>query len=36
VTYEAANRPSWIGVPLAGLVRLAGRLSEKELGARHV
>ncbi len=34
ISYEAANRPSWIGVPLAGLVRLAGRLSEKERGGR--
>jgi maltose alpha-D-glucosyltransferase / alpha-amylase len=34
ISYEAANRPSWIGVPLGGLVRLAGRLSEKERGGR--
>ncbi|HTU55858.1 MAG TPA: maltose alpha-D-glucosyltransferase [Acetobacteraceae bacterium] len=26
IGYEAANRPSWIGVPLAGLLRLAQRL----------
>jgi maltose alpha-D-glucosyltransferase / alpha-amylase len=35
VNYEAANRPSWIGVPLAGLVRMAGRLRDKELGGRN-
>jgi maltose alpha-D-glucosyltransferase/alpha-amylase len=34
VNYEAANRPSWIGVPLAGLLCLAGRLSEKESGGQ--
>ncbi len=26
VCYEAANRPAWIGVPLRGLVTLAGRI----------
>ena len=26
IAYEAGNRPSWIGVPLAGLARLAGRI----------
>jgi maltose alpha-D-glucosyltransferase / alpha-amylase len=26
IAYEADNRPSWIGVPLAGLARLAGRI----------
>lgn len=28
ISYEAANRPSWIGVPLAGLVELAERVTE--------
>ncbi len=28
ICYEAANRPTWIGVPLAGLARLADRLME--------
>ena len=26
IAYEADNRPSWIGVPLADLARLAGRI----------
>ena len=26
IAYEAVNRPSWIGVPLAGLARLMGRI----------
>jgi maltose alpha-D-glucosyltransferase / alpha-amylase len=26
ITYEAANRPAWIGVPLAGLVRIFERI----------
>jgi maltose alpha-D-glucosyltransferase/alpha-amylase len=26
IAYEAANRPAWIGLPLAGLARIAGRL----------
>jgi maltose alpha-D-glucosyltransferase / alpha-amylase len=26
IAYEAAKRPAWIGVPIAGLVRLFGRL----------
>jgi maltose alpha-D-glucosyltransferase/alpha-amylase len=30
ITYEAANRPTWIGVPLAGMARLVARLTEKE------
>ena len=30
ITYEAANRPTWIGVPLAGLSALATRILEKE------
>ena len=29
IAYEAANRPSWIGVPLAGLARLAGRILQR-------
>jgi maltose alpha-D-glucosyltransferase/alpha-amylase len=28
IAYEAANRPTWIGVPLAGLSRLAKRVME--------
>jgi maltose alpha-D-glucosyltransferase / alpha-amylase len=35
ISYEAANRPSWIGVPLAGLTRLVARIDDKEPGARH-
>ena len=26
IAYEADNRPNWIGVPLADLARLAGRI----------
>jgi maltose alpha-D-glucosyltransferase/alpha-amylase len=33
IVYEAANRPTWIGVPLAGLARLSRRVSDSE-GAR--
>jgi maltose alpha-D-glucosyltransferase/alpha-amylase len=29
IAYEAVNRPSWIGVPLAGLARLAGRILKR-------
>ena len=35
VGYEAANRPTWIGVPLAGLVRLTNRILEKKTGAAN-
>jgi maltose alpha-D-glucosyltransferase/alpha-amylase len=28
IAYEASNRPAWIGVPVAGLLRLIGRTSE--------
>jgi maltose alpha-D-glucosyltransferase / alpha-amylase len=34
LNYETANRPSWIRVPLDGLLRLAGRLSEKAFGGQ--
>jgi maltose alpha-D-glucosyltransferase/alpha-amylase len=30
VAYEAANRPDWIGVPIAGLARAAARLLARE------
>ena len=26
IRYEAANRPAWIGIPLAGLADIAARL----------
>ena len=29
IAYEVVHRPSWIGVPLAGLTRLAGRIVQK-------
>ena len=35
VDYEAANRPTWMGVPIAGLTRLAARIAEKETGGRN-
>jgi len=31
IAYEAANRPTWIGVPLAGLARLTEPIVEKRL-----
>jgi len=35
IAYEAANRPSWISVPLAGLATLSTRLLNSHSGARH-
>ena len=35
VDYEAANRPTWMGVPIAGLARLAAQIAEKETGGRN-
>jgi maltose alpha-D-glucosyltransferase / alpha-amylase len=35
IAYEAANRPTWIGVPLAGLSSLLTRILEKAARARH-
>jgi maltose alpha-D-glucosyltransferase/alpha-amylase len=35
IAYEAANRPTWIGVPLAGLSDLATRILDNESGERH-
>jgi maltose alpha-D-glucosyltransferase/alpha-amylase len=35
IVYEAANRPTWIGVPLAGLSALATRIVGKEPGGRN-
>jgi maltose alpha-D-glucosyltransferase/alpha-amylase len=35
LAYEAANRPTWIGVPLAGLSSLVTRIIEKDGGGRH-
>lgn len=29
IAYEAANRPTWIGVPLAGVLRLTERILDK-------
>ncbi len=31
ICYEAANRPAWLGIPLQGLARIAGRLTGKPL-----
>jgi maltose alpha-D-glucosyltransferase/alpha-amylase len=36
ITYEAANRPTWIGVPLAGLSTIANRVVNQRAGAQHV
>jgi maltose alpha-D-glucosyltransferase / alpha-amylase len=33
--YEAANRPTWIGVPLAGLSALVTRIIDEDAGGRH-
>jgi maltose alpha-D-glucosyltransferase/alpha-amylase len=30
IAYEVANRPTWIGVPIAGLTRLVARILDKE------
>ena len=35
IAYEAANRPNWIAVPLAGLTRLLPRILRKETAASH-
>jgi maltose alpha-D-glucosyltransferase / alpha-amylase len=35
ISYEAANRPTWIGVPLAGLSSLLTRIAEKPARVRH-
>jgi maltose alpha-D-glucosyltransferase/alpha-amylase len=34
ICYEAANRPSWIGVPLAGLAKLAVRITATDESAK--
>jgi maltose alpha-D-glucosyltransferase/alpha-amylase len=37
IRYEAANRPAWIGIPLAGVARVAARLKQgAEQGMIHV
>jgi maltose alpha-D-glucosyltransferase/alpha-amylase len=35
IAYEAANRPTWIGVPLAGLSTLVQRIFDKKPGGRN-
>jgi maltose alpha-D-glucosyltransferase/alpha-amylase len=35
ISYEAANRPTWIGVPLAGLSSLLARIADKPARVRH-
>jgi maltose alpha-D-glucosyltransferase/alpha-amylase len=35
IAYEAASRPTWIGVPLAGLAALAKRILVKDAGGRN-
>ena len=35
IAYEATNRPTWIGVPVAGLARLATHILDKETGGRN-
>ena len=35
IAYEAANRPNWLAVPLAGLSRLQSRILGKETVATH-
>ena len=32
IRYEAANRPSWLGIPLGGLHAIAARLLDGESG----
>jgi maltose alpha-D-glucosyltransferase/alpha-amylase len=35
IAYEVTNRPTWIGVPIAGLARLATRILDKETRGRN-
>jgi maltose alpha-D-glucosyltransferase/alpha-amylase len=35
IAYEVTNRPAWIGVPVAGLARLATRIIDKETRGRN-
>ena len=35
ISYEAANRPTWIGVPVAGLSSLLTRITDKAARVRH-
>jgi maltose alpha-D-glucosyltransferase / alpha-amylase len=35
IHYEAANRPTWIGVPIAGLARLTTRMAGKSVGGQN-
>jgi maltose alpha-D-glucosyltransferase/alpha-amylase len=35
IAYEAANRPTWLAVPLGGLTRLAKRILDKDTGGRN-
>jgi maltose alpha-D-glucosyltransferase/alpha-amylase len=35
IAYEAANRPNWLAVPLAGLTRLLSRILGKQTVASH-
>ncbi len=33
ICYEASNRPDWLGIPLAGIIRLLGELPPEEMTA---
>jgi maltose alpha-D-glucosyltransferase / alpha-amylase len=35
IAYEAAHRPTWIGVPVAGFARLASRITGKETRSQN-
>jgi maltose alpha-D-glucosyltransferase/alpha-amylase len=35
IVYEAAHRPTWIGVPIAGLARLTTRIAGKNVGGQN-
>jgi maltose alpha-D-glucosyltransferase / alpha-amylase len=35
INYEAANRPTWLAVPLAGLSRLLQRALDRQRRGRH-
>ena len=35
IRYEAANRPSWIGIPLQGLYAIAARLLNLPVEGDH-
>jgi maltose alpha-D-glucosyltransferase/alpha-amylase len=35
IGYEAANRPTWLGVPLAGLLSVVERITKETSGGHN-